>query len=233
MGFDFRQLFKESRDYVTREQRAELLAFAGCPQGIFEANKCLIESTLIELGYEPADFFPYLGSIAAVETLGRIGMNRHDDLIRFYRDMEDAGVPVHKILNAYISSFMFSLAGLTTAPNLNTSDAYGIKRATGLQLARIWLCRYLREEVSLQSLEGMLRKLNYKVRVDSLIPDYNPLSCIDFQNLNLELAKDNRSSTRSKRRDVENWRCFDDLRNALGEIDMSLDMEKASYKNEN
>ena len=222
-GFDFRQLFKESRDYVTREQRAELLAFAGCPQGIIEANKCLIESTLIELGYEPTDFFPHLGSIAAVETLGRIGMNRQDDLIRFYRDMEDASVPVHKILKAYISSFIFSLAGLTTAPNLNENDAYGIKRATDLQLARMWLCRYLREKVSLQSLECMLGKLGYKVRVDSLIPDYNPLSCIDFQNLNLKLARDNISSTGSKLRDVGNWRCFDDLRNALEEVDMRLE----------
>jgi hypothetical protein len=69
----------------------------------------------------------------------------------------------------------------------------------------------------------MLGKLGYKVRVDSLIPDYNPLSCIDFQNLNLKLARDNISSTGSKLRDVGNWRCFDDLRNALEEVDMRLE----------
>jgi hypothetical protein len=188
-----------SRSHTTMSPESkglELLAFAGCPQGIFEANKCLIESTLIGLGNKPADFSLELNFIAAVETLGRVGMNRQDDLIGFYRSMEDAGVPVHKILEAYISSFVFSLAGLTTAPISNASDAYGIRRTADLQLARIWLCRYLREEVSLQSLEGMLGKLGYKVRVDSMISSYNPLSCIDFQNLNLEMAKDNRSFSR-------------------------------------
>jgi hypothetical protein len=41
-NFDLPALVRESREYVTREQRGELLAFAGAPCSIFHANQSLI-----------------------------------------------------------------------------------------------------------------------------------------------------------------------------------------------
>lgn len=213
-GFDLRSLAVESLEYVTREQRAELLAFAGYPLGIFEANRALIGATAKKLGIELGE---YLWPLAAVETLGRIGVCRSDDLVGFYGDIEYSGVPVHRVLEEYLATNVFSLAGLTTGPDLNNSNAYGIKRSKDLASARALLCGYLKGKMDRMELEGKLAKLNYKVGDSS--EGYNPLSCIDFKHLNLEASKKNISLAREAFRDISPWKCFDDLRKALEDVE--------------
>jgi hypothetical protein len=201
---------------VTREQRAELLAFAGYPLGIFEANKSLILATARKLGI---DLGEYLRPLAAVETLGRIGMPRSDDLVGFYWDIESSGVPVHRVLEEYLAANVFSLVGLTTGPDLNNSNAYGIKRSKDLASARALLCGYLKGEMDRVELEGKLAKLNFKV---GNLEGYNPLSCIDFKHLNLEAAKKNMVLAVEAFRDISPWKCFDDLRKALEDVEAWL-----------
>jgi hypothetical protein len=174
------------------------------------------------IGYDPGEFDVYLRPLAAVETLGRIGMERGDELIGFYKNLEDAGVPVHRMLEEYLSTNAFSLAGLTTAPDLNKSNAYGIKSSRDLALARAWLCKYLKGELDPRSLEETLARLNYKVKADAEIESYNPLSCIDFQSLDFEVAKKNRSAAMKMFHEDAPWRCFCDLKNALEDIDSWL-----------
>lgn len=220
--FDFKSLAVESREYVSREQRAELLAFAGCPLGIFEANKALIRATINRLGYDQAEFQGFLNLLAAVETLGRLGMNRGDDIIELYKYIENKDIPVHMILREYLATNVFSLAGFTTGPDLNMSTEHGIKKSKDLTLARIMLCEYLDGKIDHKSFKEKLEKLHYKVRVDSAIQDYNPLNCIDFDHLNQEKAKKNISEALKVFQDKTPWKCFYDLQKVLVEIDTRL-----------
>jgi len=72
-GLDLRGMIEDSRNYVTREQRAEFLAFCSYPQGIFEANKSLITATIRNSNLDRMDADDLI-AFSAIETLGRIGM---------------------------------------------------------------------------------------------------------------------------------------------------------------
>ncbi|MDD1758297.1 MAG: hypothetical protein LUQ22_06145, partial [Methanotrichaceae archaeon] len=221
-SFDLRGVSEESRKYVTREQRAELLAFCAYPQGIFEANKSMIRMTakMTNLDMLNTDV---LTSFAVVETLGRIGMNRSNDPMDFFREIEDKGFSMHMILETYISNYVFALAGLTTSPDLNESEYYGIKKSKDLALATRNLCDYLCKRIDLMSLEETLRKFNYKVRVDSVISNYSPLSSIDFALLNIDLAKENVSRARKAFNCCSQWNFLTDLRQVLEEVEAGLE----------
>lgn len=220
-GFDLTKLIEDSSEYVTREQRAELMGFASCPVGIFEANRALIESTIKKLGYESEALGSYIKPLAAVETLGRIGMQRSDDLVRFYAEIE-AVFPIHRVLEEYLSTNVFSLAGFVTSPELNKSSVYGIKKVRDLSLARDFFCEYLKGKISINELEEKLEKLNYKMKVDSGIQAYNPLNCINFLHFNSEIAKKNIASALNIFMIDAPWRCFEDLQNALKEIEAQI-----------
>lgn len=213
-GFDLRKLIADSSNYVTREQRAELLSFASYPLGIFEANRALIISTLKKLGYSQDIPGDYLAPLAAVETLGRIGMNRSDDLIRFYGEVE-THFPVHRVLEEYISTYVFSPAGLVTVPDLNTCNDFGIKKSGDLALARAWLCKYLRGEIEISELEEKMDKISYSVKHKS----YNPVSSMDFVHLDLKLAEEYRKEALRAFADYSHWKSFADLQNAIEKID--------------
>jgi hypothetical protein len=217
--FDLPALIRESREYVTREQRAELLAFAGAPCSIFNANRSLIESTMRGLRLPREKFRQEIRMMAAAETLGRIGMERSGDMVKLYEEIEEMGLPVHRILEEYISTNAFSLAGLTTAPCLNESRDYGIKRARDLTMARAFLCRYLRGQLDLLSLRSELRDLGYKVRKDETIKDHKPLSCIELASIQAGPGERNRSRARAFFGEYAGWSYFQDLERCLEEIE--------------
>jgi hypothetical protein len=221
-GFDIKGVTVESRKYVTREQRAELLAFCAYPQGIFEANKSMIRMTAKMANMDMLNA-EVLASFAVVETLGRIGMNRSNDLIGYFKEIEDKEFSIHTILETYISNYVFALAGLTTSPDLNESEHYGIKKSKDLALATRNLCDYLRKRIDLLSLQKTLRKSNYKVRTDSIISNYSPLSSTDFGLLNIDLAKENVSRARKVFDCCSQWNCLTDLRQVLEEVEAWLD----------
>jgi len=218
-NFDLPALIRESREYITREQRAELLAFVGAPCSIFHANQSLVESTMQGLGLPKEKFQQEIRAMAAVETLGRIGMERSGDLVKFYEEIGELGLPAHRILEEYLSTNAFCLAGLTTTPHLNESRDYGIKKARDLHAARADLCRYLRGQLDLSSLRSELKELGYKVSKDETIKEYKPLSCIEFSSLRAELGEETRSKARAFFQEYAAWSCFQDLERCLEDIE--------------
>lgn len=76
--------------------------------------------------------------------------------------------------------------------------------------------------MGIEDLEEKLGKLNYKVKADAANRGYNPISSMDFKQLDLEVAEKNISSALNEFMDESPWKCFGDLRKALLEIDVWL-----------
>jgi hypothetical protein len=150
-------------------------------------------------------------------------MERSGDLVRLYEEIEEKGLPVHRILEEYLSTNAFSLAGLTTTPHLNESRDYGIKKAKDLYAARAYLCRYLRGQLDLSSLRSELKDLGYKVSKDESIKEHKPLSCIELNSLRAESGDENRSKARAFFGEYAAWSCFQDLERCLEDIEDEID----------
>ncbi|HWQ19151.1 MAG TPA: hypothetical protein VN455_05180 [Methanotrichaceae archaeon] len=212
-GFDLGGLAHEAGQFITREQRAELLAFAAHPAGVFEANLALVKSTARMLG---VDLGEHARAIAAVETMGHAGMAGDADPVEVFRGVQDAGIPADEILEKYLCTFAFSLAGLTTVPDQNERQGLGIKRSEDLEKANEWLCRHLRGEIGRAMLQEMLEDIGYYAFSEE---DYDPMSCVDFGYLDRKMALENISRARSY---FTGEPCFADLLNALDDLGMKL-----------
>jgi len=221
-GLDLRGMIEDSRNYVTREQRAEFLAFCSYPQGIFEANKSLITATIRNSNLDRMDADDLI-AFSAIETLGRIGMGRSDNLIKFFKEFKEKGIFVDEILEKYVSNYVFSLAGLTPCRDLNESKIFGIKKSRALALATRRLTEYLRNGIDLSLLEDSLKRLDYKVHADIAILGNDPSKCIDFRFLDIDLAERIVSQARLAFDKTSSWNCFDDLREALENIEGIFD----------
>jgi hypothetical protein len=212
-NFDLRGLRLEAGNYVTREQRAELLAFACDPVGVFEANLALIESTARMVGLELGE---YAVSLAAVETVGHAGLARDVDPVEVYSAIKAEGIPVDRILERYLCTFVFALAGLASVPEQNDCQGLGIKRSRDLTLANKRLCECLRGEMDLQELEEVLLEISYYVFPDE---DHDPLSSLDLAWVDRKIARENFS--RAKERFAEKPELADLLR-AVEKLEMRL-----------
>lgn len=207
-NFSFKQLMFESNNFITREQRAELLAFVANPVAIYEANKALISSTARITGVDMKDIKVF----AAVETLGRIGLERNDNLLYLFSVMQESA-QVHRILEEYLSSNVFSFAGLVTPPHLNHSKDYGIKRPSQLHLARKIIIEYLKNK-DRAVLKERLEALGYKVKEVK----HNPFQSIDLNNLNPILCKKNLENALEYFKIPSCWNCFNDLSHAVKQM---------------
>ncbi len=205
-GFDLGDLAEEADEFITREQRAELLAFACNPIGVFESNLALVESTArmlrIDLGTQSR-------VLAAAETMGHAGLAGESDPVEAFRSVQANGIPADKILEGYLCTFSFSLAGLTTAPGENERRGIGIKRSDDLEKANEWLCRHLRGEVELEELQKLLEGVGYYAFLEE---DYDPLSCIDFAYIDRKAAMENMDRAREY---FAKEACCADLRRAV------------------
>ncbi len=212
-GFDLRGLRREAGDYITREQRAELLAFACCPVGVFASNLALVQSTArmaeIELGHTGRAW-------AAAETVGHAGLTRDVDAVDVFREMHRSGIPMDKLLKAYLCSFVFALAGLTTVPDQNGSQHLGIKRSKDLTRANELLCRHLHGDMELEELEERLLEIGYYVQPDEA---HDPLSSLDLTFVDREAAKEKLEQARSY---FARQTCFGDLERAVEKIGTRL-----------
>jgi hypothetical protein len=224
-GFDLSGLAHEAGEFITREQRAELLAFAAYPVGVFEANMALVKSTARMLG---VDLGEHARAIAAVETMGHAGMAGDADPIVVFRGVQDAGIPADQILEKYLCTFAFSLAGLTTVPDQNERRGLGIKMSKDLENANEWLCRHLRGEIGLAQLQEMLEDIGYYAFSEE---DYDPMNCVDFGYLDRKAALSNIVQARSyfecppgkpPGNPYGNQPGFEDLLKALDELEVKL-----------
>lgn len=212
-GFDLRSLAIEAGEFITREQRAELMAFACCPIGVFEANLALIMSTARMLDVELGD---HSKALAAAETMGHAGLAGEADPIEVFKETQGEGIPADKILEHYLCTFAFSLAGLTTTPNLNERQGLGIKRSKDLTQANKWLCQHLRGEVDFPKLQDLLEDIGYYAFSEE---GYDPLSCLEFTCVDRMAAKENISHAKSYFAEEP---CFMDLLNATEALRMKL-----------
>lgn len=212
-GFNLGSLAIEAGEFITREQRAELLAFACCPIGVFEANLALIISTAKTLSIELGK---HSKALAAVETMGHAGLAGEADPIEVFREAKKEGIPADKIIEHYLCTFAFSLAGLTTAPKLNEGHGLGIKRSKGLEQANKWLCQHLRGELDLSDLQELLEDIGYYAFSEE---GYDPITCLDFTWIDRKSAKENISQAESY---FAEGSCFADLLNATQTLGMKL-----------
>jgi hypothetical protein len=208
-GFDLGDLAEEADEFITREQRAELLAFACCPIGVFEANLALVESTARMLG---VNLGKHSRALAAVETMGHAGLAGEADPIEVFRSIQAEGHPADKILEAYLCTFAFSLGGLTTAPDGNERRGLGIKRSWDLNRANDWLCRHLRGEVELEELQELLAGVGYYAFSEE---GYDPLDSLDFAYIDRRAARENIERAKWYFAEEE---CFGDLQRAVEEM---------------
>jgi hypothetical protein len=208
-GFDLGSLAEEADEFITREQRAELLAFACCPIGVFEANLALVESTARMLGVKLGE---HSRALAAVETMGHAGLAGEADPIEVFRSVQAEGLSADEILEEYLCTFAFSLAGLTTAPDKNERLGLGIKRSRDLTQANEWLCRHLRGEIELEELHERLAGVGYYAFSEE---GYNPLDSLDFAYIDRSAAGENIERARMYFAGEE---CFGDLRRAVEEM---------------
>ena len=201
-GFDLEALAQDSEEFITREQRAELFAFACHPVAAFEANLALVESTTRLLGI---NLGRHSKTMAAIETMGHAGLAGDADPIEILKGIQDLGFPVDRILEGYLAVFSFSMAGLTTVPEMNCSRGLGIKRSECLERANWYLCQYLRDEIDLDELQENLIGMDYLAFSEE---GYDPLECLDFGYVNREKAKENLSQARKYFGEEP---CFEDL----------------------
>jgi hypothetical protein len=212
-GFDLGGLAAEAGEFVTREQRAEMLAFACSPLEVFQANLALVQATAWMLG---VDLGQHDKALAAVETAGHAGLPREVDPIDVYREIQAEGIPVDRVLESYLCTFVFALAGLVTVPGQNLRQDLGVKRSKDLTMANDWLCKYLLGEMDLSELQKQLEGVGY---YGFSRKDYDPLSCLDLSCVDRKAAGENIAHARSYFGEEP---CFVDLRMAVDKMEMKL-----------
>ncbi len=216
-GFDLGDLVKEADRFIAREQRAELMAFACCPIAVFESNLSLVESTARMLG---VDLGEHSLVLAAIETMGHAGLAGEADPVEVFRIIQAEGVPADEILEKYLCTFSFSLAGLTTAPDGNEHEGLGIKKSVDLDRANEWLSLHLRGEMGPIELQERLEGIGYYAFSEE---GYDPLDCLDLAYIDWSAARGNIDLARSYFRDRP---YFADLRKAVEMIGARLKNHK-------
>ncbi len=153
---------------------------------------------------------------AAAETVGHAGLTRDVDAIDVFRAMQSSGIPMDELLQAYMCSFVFALAGLTTVPDQNDSQHLGIKRSEDLTRANELLCRHLHGDMELEELQERLLEIGYYVQPDEA---HDPLSSLDLTFVDREAAKEKLEQAKSY---FAGQTCFGDLERAVEKIGARL-----------
>ncbi len=171
-SMDYKKIAYEAENYVSREQRAELLAFFYEPLGIIDSNISLINVASYISRTNISD--EYVMGYAILEALGRIGMNRNINIPLFFKEMgENQRVDIPRLLRSHIT-YPFSLAGLLTLPG---RESIGITRTSDLIICREKLINYLEGGLNLKELNKEFEKRGYrtKTRKEKLLENMDKL----------------------------------------------------------
>lgn len=153
---DYQKIMRESKNHISREQRAELLAFLYDPLGIIYSNISLIKLALFLSGTRLEG--QYIEAYAILETLGRIGMNRNINIPLFFKKMsKDQNIDVSKLLRHHIT-YPFCLAGSIGLPG---RESVGITKTADLISCREKLISFLKGELNLSELNRKFKKMGY------------------------------------------------------------------------
>ncbi len=163
-GMHINECDKELEFFITPEQRANLRVAHILPNELYQIQVELIKSRLRRLGEDPSKLKKYEIPLCAIETLGRMGMQRSDDIIELFKEIqENTGLSIDKLLVGFDCC---SFAGLVTPPSMNKSEKYGIKEMMSLNNVTKDVALYLRGIENRAKLGRCLKYFGYKTTID-------------------------------------------------------------------
>lgn len=160
-SMDYERIAYEAQNYISREQRAELLAFFYEPLGIIHSNISLIKAASYISRTELKD--QYMSGYGILEALGRIGMNRTINVPLFFKKMSEYHEDdLSGLLRSHITH-PYSFAGLITSP---MDEPTGILKISDLIKCREKLINYLKGRLNFQKLDKELKRIGYTTRTE-------------------------------------------------------------------
>jgi len=181
---NFPAFLDEQRAFITPLQRANLRAAHVIPDALVEVTREGLRSFLRTRGEHTAGLGSYEEPLAILETLGLMGMPRHDDLLTFFKELsETEGAAVQALFE---TPYLFSFAGLVTPPALNADRSFGIRNRAELTYIKGPLQQYVHAELTATELHAELGQLHYTTDV----PGYQPEESVDLRWVKLDAAMD-------------------------------------------
>jgi hypothetical protein len=176
----------EQRAFVTPLQRANLRAAHVIPDALVEVTREGLRSFLRARGEPAAGLGSYEEPLVIMETLGLMGMPRHDDLLTFFTELSETETAAVQAL--FETPYLFSLAGLVTPPALNADRSFGIRNRAELAHVKELLQRYLHAELTAVELRAELERLEYTTKLE--VPGYQPEESVDLRWVKLDATMD-------------------------------------------
>ena len=217
-GGDWIKTTDEFKTFITPEQRVNLRVAHLLPKELYDAQIEVIRKRFNFSKMDPKELGKYEMPLALIESLGRIGMQRNDDLLELFSKIQ----VVTELLMGYD---WFCFAGISTPPALNESKEYGIKRMYEFKESIDNIAQYLKGRIPHVKILEILKRLNYKTTIDS---DYKPEYSVGLTGINdLELALENlnRASSywESVARHNNTYHAPEDMANALRSIQAKIE----------
>lgn len=181
---NFTAFLDEQRAFITPLQRANLRAAHFIPDALVEVTREGLRSFLRALGAPAAGLGSYEEPLSIMETLGLMGMPRHDDPLTFFTELSESETAAVQAL--FETPYLFSLAGLVTPPALNADRSFGIRSRIELTHLKDRLQRYLHGELTAAELHVELEQLH----VTTEVTGYRPEESVDLRWVKLDAAMD-------------------------------------------
>ncbi len=213
--YNFSGFLSEQREFITPLQRANLRAAHFIPDALVEVTREGLRSFFRALGAPAAGLGSYEEPLVIMETLGLMGMPRHDDPLAFFKEFSETERAAVQAL--FETPYLFSLAGLVTPPALNGDRSYGIRNRTELAYIKDRLQRYLHADLTAAKLHVELEQLHYTAEV----PSYQPEESVDLRWVKLDAAMDRVKRTIAAyehKAAHAPFACYEDLAAALRRI---------------
>jgi hypothetical protein len=215
--YNFPGFLGEQREVITPLQRANLRAAHVFPDALVEVTREGLRSFLRVRGEPAAGLGSYEEPLVIMETLGLMGMPRHDDPLAFFKELsETETAAVHALFE---TPYLFSLAGLVTPPALNTDRSFGIRNRAELTHVKVLLQQYVHAELTVVELRAELERLHYTTKLE--VPGYQPEESVDLRWVKLDAAMDRVKQTIAAyeyKAAHATFACYEDLVSALRRI---------------
>jgi hypothetical protein len=215
--YNFPGFLGEQREFITPLQRANLRAAHFIPDALVEITREGLRSFLRVRGTPAAGLGSYEEPLAIMETLGLMGMPRHDDLLTFFKELSETETAAAQAL--FETLYLSSLAGLVTPPALNADRRFGIRSRAELTHVKELLQRNLHAELTVADLRAELQRLQYTTKLE--VADYQPEESVDLRWVKLDAATDRVKRTIAAYEHTAahaTYACYEDLATALRRI---------------
>jgi hypothetical protein len=217
--YNFPGFLGEQQEFVTPLQRANLRAAHFIPDALVAVTREGLRSFLRARG-EVAGLGSYEEPLVIMETLGLMGMPRHDDPLTFFKEISETEPSA---INAFFETpYIFSFAGLATPPALNADLSFGIHGRAELAHVKALVHRYVHAELPVVELRAELQRLRYTLGVQ--VAGYKPEESVDLRWVKLDAAIDRVKQTiaayehKAAHATYACYACYEDMVTALRRI---------------